>query len=94
MAGARTLQPRRAVACATVTRIPTPPSSTPSGAPVRTWMRVQFFLFFLTWTTFVSYWAPIFSSRGFDSGRIGVSITVSLVARALAVAILFPLVNR
>lgn len=59
-----------------------------------TWMRIQFFTFFFTWATFISYWAPILSDRGFDSSRIGLSITVSLVTRALAVAVLFPLANR
>lgn len=61
---------------------------------MRTWMRWQYFLFFFTWTTFVSYWGLIFSDRGFDSTEIGLSITVSLVTRAVAVATLFPLVNR
>lgn len=61
---------------------------------MRTWMRVQFFLFFLTWATFTAYWAPIFTARGFDSSRVGLSITVSLVTRAVAIVLLFPLVNR
>lgn len=61
---------------------------------MQSWMRIQFFLFFFSWTTFVSYWAPIFTDRGFDANQIGLSITVSLVTRALAVVTLFPLVNR
>ncbi|SLM88195.1 MFS transporter [Brachybacterium nesterenkovii] len=59
-----------------------------------TWMRIQFFAFFFTWATFISDWAPIFTERGFDSSRVGLAITVSLVTRALAVVLLFPLVNR
>lgn len=61
---------------------------------MQTWLRVQLFLFFFTWTTFIAYWAPIFSERGFDSAQIGLSITVSLVTRAVAVVTLFPIVNR
>lgn len=58
------------------------------------WMQVQFFVFFLTWTTFLSYWSLVLSDRGFDAATIGASITVSLVTRAVAVALLFPLANR
>lgn len=58
------------------------------------WMRIQFFAFFFTWATYTSYWAPIFTERGFDSSRIGLAITVSLVTRAVAVVLLFPLANR
>lgn len=61
---------------------------------MRTWMRLQYFLFFFTWTTFVSYWGLIFADRGFDSTEIGLSITVSLVTRSVAVVTLFPLANR
>lgn len=58
------------------------------------WMQVQFFAFFFTWTTFLSYWSLVLDDRGFDGATIGASITVSLVTRALAVALLFPLANR
>lgn len=61
---------------------------------MRTWMRVQFFLFFFSWVTFLSYWGVIFDARGFDGAEIGLSITVSLVTRAIAVVTLFPLANR
>ncbi|MCT1654059.1 MFS transporter [Brachybacterium muris] len=61
---------------------------------MRTWMRVQFFLFFFSWVTFLSYWGVIFDARGFDGSEIGLSITVSLVTRAVAVVTLFPLANR
>lgn len=61
---------------------------------MRPWMRLQYFLFFVTWTTFVSYWGLIFADRGFDSTEIGLSITVSLVTRSVAVVTLFPLANR
>ena len=61
---------------------------------MQTWMRLQFFVFFFTWAAFISYWGPIFDDRGFDSAAIGLSITVSLVTRAIAVVTLFPLANR
>lgn len=57
-------------------------------------MRLQFFLFFFSWTTFLSYWGVIFDARGFSGAEIGLSITVSLVTRAIAVVTLFPLANR
>lgn len=57
-------------------------------------MRVQFFLFFFSWVTFLSYWGVIFDARGFDGAQIGLSITVSLVTRAIAVVTLYPLANR
>ncbi|MCS6710732.1 MFS transporter [Brachybacterium sp. EF45031] len=58
------------------------------------WMSIQFFLFFFTWTTFLAYWGVIFDERGFAASEIGLSITVSLVTRAVAIAVLFPMLNR
>ncbi len=61
---------------------------------MRSWMRVQFFVFYFSWVTFLSYWGIYLNARGFNPTEIGMSITASLVTRGLAVAVLFPLVNR
>ena len=58
------------------------------------WASMQLFLFFFSWSTFLSYWGLIFDARGFATAQIGASITVSLVTRALAIAVLLPLANR
>lgn len=58
------------------------------------WASTQMFLFFFTWTTFLSYWSLIFNERGFGTVHIGTSITVSLITRAIAIALLLPLANQ
>ncbi|MGQ4506757.1 MFS transporter [Dermabacteraceae bacterium P13138] len=58
------------------------------------WMRSTFFLFFFSWATFLSYWGLYLSARGFATGEIGMSITVSLITRSLAVVTLFPMLNE
>ena len=61
---------------------------------MRKWIGAQLFLFLGSWAIYLSYWAVLLTGRGVSAQDVGLSVTAGLVARSLAVAVLFPIANR
>lgn len=61
---------------------------------LRAWASARFLTFFLSWAVFQSYWGLWLAHRGFSVAEIGAALSCSLIARAVTVAVIFPVLNR
>ncbi|MEV1069686.1 MFS transporter [Streptomyces sp. NPDC050263] len=62
--------------------------------PLRVWLSARFFLFFLTWSSYLSYWGVWLLASGFRATQVTTVVTVGLVARSFSIAFLYPLLCR
>ncbi|MFJ8043956.1 MFS transporter [Kitasatospora sp. NPDC096147] len=60
----------------------------------RVWLSARFFLFFLTWSVYLSYWGVWLLDAGFDGTDVALIVTAGLLARSASVAFLYPLLCR
>ena len=61
---------------------------------LRAWVSVRFLTFYLSWAVFQSYWGLWLAERGFSFSEIGTAVALSLVARTVSVAVIYPALNR
>ncbi|QGF23649.1 MFS transporter [Raineyella fluvialis] len=61
---------------------------------MKTWIGTQMFLFLGSWAVYTSYWAVFLIGRGISPATAGLAVTTGLVARSIAVALIFPIANR
>ncbi|WP_411079786.1 MFS transporter [Streptomyces sp. cmx-18-6] len=60
----------------------------------RVWLSARFFLFFLTWSVYLSYWGIWLLDAGFGGTDVALIVTSGLISRSLSVAFLYPLLCR
>ncbi|MBP3978659.1 MFS transporter [Microbacterium sp. BLY] len=61
---------------------------------LRAWVSVRFLTFYLSWAVFQSYWGLWLAERGFSFSEIGTAVALSLMARTVSVAVIYPALNR
>ncbi|MEU6970466.1 MFS transporter [Kitasatospora aureofaciens] len=60
----------------------------------RVWLSARFFLFFLTWSSYLSYWGVWLLASGFGPTEVTAIITAGLVSRSISIAVVFPMLCR
>ena len=61
---------------------------------IHSWLSVRFFLFFVTWSVFLSFWGIWLTGRGFSAGNVGLIITTGLIGRSVGVALIYPVLSQ
>jgi MFS transporter, PPP family, 3-phenylpropionic acid transporter len=56
-------------------------------------MAYRFFISFITWSIFQTYWGMWLAGKGFGPFQIGVVVGISLIARSIAAGLIFPILN-
>ncbi|MFB7125888.1 hypothetical protein DR950_37215 [Kitasatospora xanthocidica] len=60
----------------------------------RVWLSARFFLFFLTWSSYLSYWGVWLLASGFGPTEVTAVITAGLLSRSVSIAVVFPVLCR
>jgi PPP family 3-phenylpropionic acid transporter len=60
----------------------------------RVWLSARFFLFFLTWSSYLSYWGIWLLASGFGATDVTAIVTVGLLARSFSIAFVYPFLCR
>ncbi|MFI2609225.1 MFS transporter [Kitasatospora sp. NPDC018619] len=60
----------------------------------RVWLSARFFLFFLTWSSYLSYWGVWLLASGFGATEVTAVITAGLLSRSVSIAVVFPVLCR